>query len=158
MTRTAVRARRCASLAVAAVTAMSAPEAMSAPVAGTAAQDARSDCGGMLDAKVRQVIRSTRHQLAYAPRQGPIVQGRPFSLDIVVCPLGSASMPIALRVQADMPAHGHGMNYQPTVRSMGDGRYRADGLMLHMAGRWRLQFELSADGRLERLVQVVDLP
>jgi hypothetical protein len=41
---------------------------------------------------------------------------------------------------------------------MGDGRYRADGLMLHMAGRWRLQFELSADGRLERLVQVVDLP
>jgi hypothetical protein len=25
----------------------------------------------------------------------------------------------------------------PTVRALGDGRYRADGLMLHMPGRWR---------------------
>jgi hypothetical protein len=50
------------------------------------------------------------------------------------------------------------MNYRPTVRALGDGRYRADGLLLHMAGRWRLLFELTADGRLDRLAHELDLP
>ena len=84
--------------------------------------------------------------------------GRHFSLDIVVCARGGASLPLALRVDADMPAHRHGMNYRPTVRALGDGRYRADGLLLHMAGRWRLLFELTADGRLDRLAHELDLP
>jgi hypothetical protein len=63
--------------------------------------------------------------------------GRHFALDVVVCARAGAALPVALRVDADMPAHRHGMNYRPTVRALGDGRYRADGLMLHMAGRWR---------------------
>jgi hypothetical protein len=53
-------------------------------------------------------------------------------------------LPVALRVDADMPAHRHGMNYRTTVTALGDGRFRAEGLMFHMAGRWRLLFDLPA--------------
>jgi hypothetical protein len=83
--------------------------------------------------------------------------GRHFGIDMVVCPRAGASLPVSLRVDADMPAHRHGMNYRPTVRTLGEGRYRAEGLLFHMAGKWRLMFDLSADGRLERLSHEIDL-
>lgn len=116
-----------------------------------------ADCGAALDARHRLEAASAHHRLVFVPQPAPLVSGRHFSLDIVVCPLGGASLPLALRVDADMPAHRHGMNYRPTVRALGDGRYRADGLLLHMPGRWRFLFELSADGRLERLAREVDV-
>jgi hypothetical protein len=113
-------------------------------------------CGATLDARLRRSVNSPTHQIAFAAQPAPAV-GRHFSLDIVVCPRDSASLPQALRVDADMPAHRHGMNYRPTVRTLGEGRYRADGLLFHMAGRWRLLFELSADGRLDRISHEVVL-
>ena len=131
--------------------------ALSAATA-TAGAAADKPCGAALDARHRQVLDAAHHRLAFAPSPPPLVTGRHFALDIEVCPKAQAALPVALRVNADMPAHGHGMNYQPTVRALGNGRYRAEGLMLHMAGRWRLQFELSADGRLVRLNHLVDLP
>ena len=45
-------------------------------------------------------------------------------------------------VDADMPEHRHGMNYRARVQALGGGRYRADGLMFHMPGRWRFVFDL----------------
>ena len=58
-----------------------------------------------------------------------------------------------------MPAHRHGMNYKPTVRALGQGRFVADGLMLHMPGQWRLWFELdsSAGAAPLRLAHSIDL-
>lgn len=120
------------------------------PAAAVAAS-ADAPCGEDLDARHRLEAVSPRHRLVFVPQPAPLVSGRHFALDIVVCPLGGASWPAVLRVDADMPAHRHGMNYRPTVRKLADGRYRADGLLLHMPGRWRFTFELSADGRLDRL-------
>lgn len=116
-----------------------------------------ADCGAALGTRHRLEADSAHHRLVFVPQPAPLASGRHFSLDIVVCPRGGASLPLALRVDADMPAHRHGMNYRPTVRALGDGRYRADGLLLHMPGRWRFLFELSADGRLERLAREVDV-
>lgn len=119
---------------------------------------AAADCGNTLDARTRRVVAHPRQPLAFAPvPTAPLAVGRHFGLDIEVCPRAAATMPFALRLEADMPEHRHGMNYKPTVRAMGDGRWRADGLMLHMPGRWRFVFELSADGRLERLTHEFDL-
>lgn len=115
-------------------------------------------CGAGLDPRHRRSVSSPRHQIAFAPQPAPWVVGRHFGLDIEVCPKPGASMPLVLRVDADMPAHRHGMNYRPTVRVMGEGRYRADGLLLHMPGRWRLMFDVTADGKLDRLTHEVDLP
>lgn len=125
------------------------------PLAATAAPAV--DCAAGLDARHRLEAASARHRVVFVPQPAPLVSGRHFSLDIVVCPQGGAALPLALRVDADMPAHRHGMNYRPSVRMLGDGRYRADGLLLHMPGRWRFLFELSADGRLERLSHEVDV-
>lgn len=118
---------------------------------------ARAECGQALPAAQRQVLTRPGHELAFALQPAQLAVGRHFGIDIVVCPRGGASLPVALRVDADMPAHRHGMNYKATVRTLGDGRYRADGLMLHMPGQWRLLFDLSADGRIERFTHAVDL-
>lgn len=127
--------------------------ASSMPLAASVNAEA---CGAAMDARLRRTVSSRHHQIAFVLLPAPAV-GRHFGLDIVVCPRAGASLPLALRVDADMPAHGHGMNYRPTVRVLGDGRYRADGLMFHMAGRWRLTFDVSADGRLDRLSQEIVL-
>jgi hypothetical protein len=51
------------------------------------------------------------------------------------------------------------MNYRTTVTALGDGRFRAEGLMFHMAGRWRLLFDLpAANGQpARRLSREIDL-
>lgn len=119
---------------------------------------AAAGCGDALDARARRVVESKTHTLAFAPQPAPWQAGRHFAIDIEVCPHEGASPPLALRVDADMPAHRHGMNYAVTVRRLADGRYRAEGLLFHMPGRWRVRFDLSADGRLVQLAHEVDVP
>jgi hypothetical protein len=77
---------------------------------------------------------------------------RHFSLLIETCPLSAGA---ELRVDATMPAHRHGMNYKPTVTREGPGRWRADGLLLHMPGEWQFRFDLREDGRTERLTDAL---
>lgn len=114
-------------------------------------------CGETLDARARRVLEAPGLRLAFAPQPAPLAVGRSFGLDIVVCRADSTQPIQSLRVDADMPAHRHGMNYRPTVRALGGDRYRADGLLLHMPGRWRTSFELSVDGRLLRLAHEADV-
>ena len=115
-------------------------------------------CGAVLDARQRVAVEGPQHHLAFVPVPAPLASGRHFSLEIVVCARAGARAPSGLKVDADMPSHRHGMNYKATVTALGNGRYRADGLMLHMAGRWRLLFDLTVDGRTQRLVHEQDLP
>ena len=56
-----------------------------------------------------------------------------------------------IRIDATMPAHGHGMNYLPVVSEVADGRFVADGLLFHMPGDWELLFELENGNRRIRL-------
>jgi hypothetical protein len=79
--------------------------------------------------------------------------GTHFSLEIAVCPVAGNPGANALRVDAVMPAHRHGMNYAPSLREVGPGHYRADGLMFHMPGLWEFRFELRGahSSRPERL-------
>jgi hypothetical protein len=78
---------------------------------------ADDSCGAALDPRVRHVIGAPTLQLALScrsRRRWPV--GRHFGLDIVVCARAGARAAGGLRVDADMPAHRHGMNYRPTVR------------------------------------------
>ncbi len=54
-----------------------------------------------------------------------------------------------------MPSHGHGMNYRPTLTALGAGRYRAEGLMLHMSGVWELAFIVRDAGMSERITHTL---
>ena len=95
-------------------------------------------------------LESPRFVLAYKPE--PIAVAQHFALDIAVC--SKSPGPIdSVKVDAHMPEHRHGMNYEPTVKALGPGRWRAEGLMLHMPGKWEFVFEVRAAGRTDRLAQ-----
>lgn len=110
-------------------------------------------CGESLGTGTRQLSDEKTHLVYKTVPEVPVV-GRHFVLDIALCPRGKAGAPATLRVDAHMPEHKHGMNYQPSVSRVSPGLYRADGLMFHMPGRWELVFELhSASGAVHRLTQ-----
>jgi cytochrome c peroxidase len=95
-------------------------------------------------------LESPRFVLAYKPE--PIAVAQHFAVDIAVC-AKSAAVPESIRVDAHMPEHRHGMNYAPEVKSLGPGRWRAVGLMLHMPGKWEFVFEIRAGGKTDRLAR-----
>lgn len=104
-----------------------------------------------------QRIEGPRDVIAFAPRPAPWALGRHVALEFEVCPKVGAAPPEQVRIDARMPEHGHGMNYRPSLQARGPGRWRAEGLMLHMAGRWELSFELRRGEQVERLTQDVQL-
>jgi cytochrome c peroxidase len=99
-------------------------------------------------------LESPRFVLAYKP--GPIAVAQHFAVDIAVC-AKSAAVPESVKVDAHMPEHRHGMNYAPEVKALGPGRWRAEGLMLHMPGKWEFVFEIRAAGKTDRLAREVVL-
>ncbi|MCU0970178.1 MAG: hypothetical protein MUF03_15455 [Rubrivivax sp.] len=78
---------------------------------------------------------------------------RPFALLLQLCP---ASLRLDA-VDAVMPEHRHGMNYRPSLQALGDGRWRAEGLLLHMPGRWELRFDVADGDSRERLATALQV-
>lgn len=98
-----------------------------------------------------RTAQSQRFGIAFRSEPAQPQVGAPFALEIAVCAKDGAALPDALKVDAHMPAHRHGMNYAPTLRPLAPGRYRAEGMLFHMPGRWELLFDLTAGGTRERL-------
>ena len=123
-------------------------------VAGSATGAAT--CGEQLGSSLRRV-ESTRYAIAYRIEPAPIVVGRHFVLELAVCAKDGAPPPQSLRVDAQMPAHRHGMNYRPGVTTVAPGRFRADGLLFHMPGQWEFVFDVGANGKTERLSSPIEI-
>lgn len=105
-----------------------------------------------------QALRQDGLQLAWRPLAGNgpvqpdvIVQGRHFGIEVQLCQGATAAAARLERLDASMPEHRHGMNYRPRIIALGDGRYRAEGLMFHMSGRWQLEFEVRSATGVTRL-------
>jgi hypothetical protein len=92
-------------------------------------------------------------QLAWQAQPSPIRNGQPFVLAVRLCP-ASATLKA---VDATMPAHRHGMNYRPSLHPLGDGRWRVEGMLWHMAGAWELRFDVEVAGVRQSLRQAVEL-
>jgi cytochrome c peroxidase len=88
------------------------------------------------------LLESSRFVLAFKPE--PVAVARHFRVEIAVCSK-SGPLPDSVKVDAVMPEHRHGMNYAPTVNKLAPGRWRAEGLMLHMPGRWEFVFVLDGE-------------
>jgi hypothetical protein len=101
-----------------------------------------------------QTLRQGAVQAAWWAEPAPITVGQPFVLQLQLCPADAQ----LLRVDATMPEHRHGMNYKPSLKPLGGGRWRAEGLLWHMAGRWELRLDLISAGAEHRLLQSVNLP
>jgi len=96
-------------------------------------------------------------ELAYRFEPATLKVGTFFLVDVAVCvPTGAAAI-ADIRVEARMPAHGHGMNYRPTSTRISPHRFQFTGLMLHMPGRWEFTFDVFQDGKQTRLTRDVEL-
>jgi cytochrome c peroxidase len=85
-------------------------------------------------------LESPRYVVAY--RAADVSVGKHFSVDIGACAKDGSAAPETLKVDAQMPEHRHGMNYAPSLEKLGPGKWRADGLMFHMPGKWEFVFEV----------------
>lgn len=70
---------------------------------------------------------------------------QPFEIEVSVCPADGAPIE-RFTLDAIMPAHQHGMNYQPVILKSGDGAFLADGLVFHMPGIWRISVSALVGG------------
>ena len=113
-------------------------------------------CGEQLSGAMRRV-ENAKYEIVFTSRPTPIQTGQHFSLDLAVCPRGSAPLPETVRVDAVMPEHRHGMNYRPVVVARSAGLYHADGLMLHMPGNWEIRFDVVTASGIERLATTIQL-
>jgi hypothetical protein len=102
-------------------------------------------------------VESERYVLSYRTKPETVVVGQHFAVDMAVCPKVGLPAPESVRVDGFMPDHNHGMNYTAVVKSAGDGRYAAAGLMFHMPGRWDFIFEVRGGGKTDRMTFTVML-
>jgi hypothetical protein len=85
---------------------------------------------------------------------GPAIDvGRPFVMEVQLCPADA----VLERADATMPEHRHGMNYRPSAKPLGDGRWRVEGMAFHMPGKWELRLDVRVAGRAERLLDTIIL-
>ncbi|MBP8308499.1 MAG: hypothetical protein KAY46_14605, partial [Burkholderiaceae bacterium] len=103
------------------------------------------------DAAARRVD-SEQAVLLFSTAPPRIAVGQRFAVLATVCPRRSGASVQALSVDATMPEHRHGMNYTPQISRSGEQQFRADGLLMHMPGRWQMSFDLRIDGKTERLL------
>jgi YtkA-like len=108
-----------------------------------------AQCGASIATQGRQVVSSGDYSVSFAPSVWPLPVGQFFSIDVAICAASGAGVktdakPTNVRVDADMPAHKHGMNYTPVVAESGEGSFTAEGLMFHMPGVWRVTVEFTA--------------
>ena len=125
---------------------------------------AAPSCGA--DLRGARLLQSADYVVAYRAQPAKIEVGKHFALDIVACTKGGAPAPARVAVDAFMPEHGHGMNYKavvnarakpPDARRAAETHFRAEGLMLHMPGRWDLYFDLQGADGTQRLTRSITL-
>ena len=63
----------------------------------------------------------------------------------------------SLRVDAAMPAHGHGMMTDPVTTLQEDGSYKTTGMLLSMPGDWEIYFDIDNGETVERAQDDVTL-
>lgn len=109
-----------------------------------------ADCPLDLGRGTGLVIFSDHYMITFRPDPPHIEVGEPFALLFNVCTRSGGPGEL-VAVDAEMPEHKHAMNYHPSIVSKGDGRFRAEGLVFHMAGHWEISIDVRAGEEIERL-------
>jgi hypothetical protein len=99
-------------------------------------------CATCIDGKSNLKLSASNadYMVGFTPSTMPVPVGKHFSVIFEVCAKPGVALPTSVKVDADMPAHRHGMNYKPKVTQTADA-FLAEGLMFHMSGKWRVTFE-----------------
>lgn len=127
-----------------------------AALASTAGTALAKECGETLGAGVQR-IDDSRYVIAFRTQPSPVPVNQHFTITLAVCAKPGTAAPTAVRVDASMPAHKHGMNYRPTITRTGEGNFRAEGLLFHMPGRWELAFDVVTSSGTQRITHALDV-
>ncbi|MCA9243926.1 MAG: FixH family protein [Phycisphaerales bacterium] len=95
------------------------------------------------------------YTVSYRTTPNPIPLNEIFSMEVLVA--GPDLDKLELQVDADMPAHRHGMNTSPKVTRIALGKFRVEGMNLHMAGEWVIAFDLRRGSVIERAESEIEL-
>ncbi|CAN5728394.1 hypothetical protein BH11PSE3_BH11PSE3_11930 [soil metagenome] len=123
---------------------------LAAVVVVLAAFPAWADCPLDLGRGTGIVVFTSHYIVALRPEPMRIEVGEPFSLLLNVCTKSDNPAEL-VAIDANMPDHRHGMNYRPTIVAAGEGRYRVEGMVFHMPGRWEINMDVRAGEESERL-------
>jgi hypothetical protein len=115
-----------------------------------------ADCPLDLGRGTGWVVFSDHYMVAFRPEPLHIEVGEPFSLLFNVCTKSNNPAEL-VAIDAQMPDLKQGMNHRATIVSAGDGRYRAEGMVFHMPGRWELSIDVRAGEESERLTHEIIL-
>jgi hypothetical protein len=102
-------------------------------------------------------LASAEAEIAYRWQPAEPKVGQFFAVEVIACRAPAPAGTGRIEVDAQMPEHGHGMNYRPAAAQAGPGHFRFSGLMLHMPGRWRLTYDILQGDRRTRLSQELTL-
>ena len=97
-------------------------------------------------------LTATGEHYAVTWQFAPPKVGELFVVDLTLTDV--AGKPLAsptLKIDATMPAHGHGMMTDPELKQTGPTRWHAEGLKLHMHGAWQFEARVESAGVKERL-------
>ena len=98
-------------------------------------------------------VESPRYALSYRTIPAQITVGEQFVLELAACPKTGQSIPARVTLDAHMPEHRHGMYYRPSLKATASGRYRSEGWLFHIPGRWDFIFDLGGE-RLTHSVRI----
>lgn len=107
----------------------------------------------MLDASAGFLIKGDTAVILAAPPPEAFKVTEPFALTLEICDAPEGTE--IVRLNARMPAHGHGMNYVPKLARQEDGHYLAEGMLLHMPGEWEFIVDVRSPTHSERLAATV---
>lgn len=129
-----------------------------APTSPEVAAPARA--GLAIEAPRQAVTRDGLYRVTWMPTGGFAPINEHFELDVTVSRNDAAGTPVsngAVVVDCQMPDHGHGMLREPRSESLGDGRYKVRGMLLHMGGHWTVAINVIVDGIASTADDAIDL-
>jgi hypothetical protein len=102
-----------------------------------------------LDYATTRLTERGLYEIAYEPSQTPIPINKLHSWTLsVTTPEGRAIKDAIIKIDGDMPQHGHGLPTQPQVTQyLGNGDYLVEGVKFQMGGWWVMDVEISAGGQ-----------
>lgn len=80
----------------------------------------------------------------------------PFNMRVTICSQ-SHVVPTRLSVDATMPEHKHGMNYEPKAARIDNHQYMVKNLLFHMPGVWRLEITAYENDSPHRFTHDINL-
>lgn len=82
----------------------------------------------------------------------PIPRNEHVAMTMTLQRADGAALPseLVIKVDADMPSHGHGINTEPEIKKVSTGKYEVNGLLFHMGGDWELYIDVIEDGIPDR--------